>query len=117
MNTELKESNKVLVNTLEFHIKELAAAKMEMSVLSEKSSKQDGLIAKLSNENKFLKGQHILETQTSLDNKQRSYNLVFEGVVEQKNENTKQIIINLITAGFKDSDPIVIDTTYIVVNK
>lgn len=115
LNAKIQEFSK----SLEYHTEELSNAKIEIATLNEKSLDMENEIAKLSNENKSLRSQNqlILEKQNTLDNKQRRFNLVFEGVSEQKGENTKQVVIDLIEAGFADVDKSTIDKVYRIGNK
>lgn len=112
---ELSEKNQALDMALEFQSGSLKEYETKIEALKTKTEEQGAQIEKLICENKLLQGNVnlLLEGHNTLDNKQRKYNLVFEGIAETKGEDVRQLINDLVTTASDDQGIIKeIDATY-----
>lgn len=93
-----QEGHDDLEKSIGYHIQDIESNKSQVENLEAKIKSQqeaiDGLL--LLNRKTMVKLEKLQELVNNIDNKQRKYNLVFEGIDEQNGENTKEIIVKLI---------------------
>lgn len=100
--------------SLGYHVEDVTANKTEIEKLNGLVRAQQKAIERLINDNRKIKKkfENLQELVNSIDNRQRKYNLIFEGVNEGEKENTKQVVTKLITDAVTGCDTSNIDSAY-----
>lgn len=110
----VQEGNDELEKSLGFLNEDMSSNKSDMEKLAGMIREQQKSINKLISENKKLKRKfvNLQELVNTIDNRQRKFNLIFEGVAENEKESDKQSIIDLLTKSKIGCDTAHVDSAY-----
>lgn len=110
----LQEGYDELTKSLEYANEDISQNKADIESLKAMLKAQQKSINKLISSNRKTQKKlgDLSEFVNTLDNRQRKFNLVFEGVGEEDKQNTKEIITKLITEANIGSNTAMIDSAY-----